>query len=115
MYTVAPSLAAGDIERLVSFPVEQAMATIPGRVEVHSFSRFGLSVVTIVFDDKTDIYWARTQVAERLNEAESQIPAGPSWPRSAPAWARCISTWCAPSLATRRSIRLLSCAPFRTG
>ncbi len=84
VYTVAPSLAAQEIERLVSFPVEQAMATIPGRVEVRSFSRFGLSVVTIVFDDKTDIYWARTQVAERLNEAESQIPAGTGRPELAP-------------------------------
>jgi cobalt-zinc-cadmium resistance protein CzcA len=84
VYTVAPSLAAQEIERLVSFPVEQAMATIPGRVEVRSFSRFGLSVVTIVFEDKTDIYWARTQVSERLKEAESQIPAGTGRPELAP-------------------------------
>ena len=84
VYTVAPSLAAQEIERLVSFPVEQAMATIPGRVEVRSFSRFGLSVVTIVFEDKTDIYWARTQVSERLKEAESQIPAGTGRPTLAP-------------------------------
>ena len=84
VYTVAPSLAAQEIERLVSFPVEQAMATIPGRVEVRSFSRFGLSVVTVVFEDKTDIYWARTQVSERLKEAESQIPAGTGRPEMAP-------------------------------
>ncbi|GAA4506710.1 CusA/CzcA family heavy metal efflux RND transporter [Hymenobacter ginsengisoli] len=84
VYTVAPSLAAQEIERLVSFPVEQAMATIPGRVEVRSFSRFGLSVVTVVFEDKTDIYWARTQVSERLKEAESQIPAGTGRPELAP-------------------------------
>ena len=71
VYTVAPSLAAQEIERLVSFPVEQAMATIPGREEVRSFSRFGLSVVTIVFEDKIDIYWARQQVSERLKEAEN--------------------------------------------
>jgi cobalt-zinc-cadmium resistance protein CzcA len=84
VYTVAPSLAAQEIERLVSFPVEQAMATIPGQVEVRSFSRFGLSVVTVVFEDKTDIYWARTQVSERLREAESQIPAGTGRPELAP-------------------------------
>ncbi|MDO7854406.1 CusA/CzcA family heavy metal efflux RND transporter [Hymenobacter convexus] len=84
VYTVAPSLAAQEIERIVSFPVEQAMATIPGRVEVRSFSRFGLSVVTVVFEDKTDIYWARTQVSERLREAESQIPAGTGRPELAP-------------------------------
>jgi len=84
VYTVAPSLAAQEIERLVSFPVEQAMATIPGQTEIRSFSRFGLSVVTIVFEDKTDIYWARTQVSERLKEAESQIPAGTGRPALAP-------------------------------
>ena len=84
IYTVAPSLAAGDIERLVSFPVEQSVATIPGRVEVRSFSRFGLSVVTIVFEDRIDIYWARQQVAERLREAESRIPVGIGRPELAP-------------------------------
>ncbi|HEX8426235.1 CusA/CzcA family heavy metal efflux RND transporter [Hymenobacter sp.] len=84
VYTAAPSLAAGDIERLVSFPVEQSVATIPGREQVRSFSRFGLSVVTIVFADDVDVYWARQQVAERLREAESQIPAGIGRPELAP-------------------------------
>ncbi|QNE42286.1 CusA/CzcA family heavy metal efflux RND transporter (plasmid) [Hymenobacter sp. NBH84] len=84
VYTVAPSLAASDIERLVSFPVEQSLATIPGREEVRSFSRFGLSVVTIVFEDQVDIYWARQQVAERLREAESQIPESIGRPEMAP-------------------------------
>ncbi|UOG74791.1 CusA/CzcA family heavy metal efflux RND transporter [Hymenobacter tibetensis] len=84
VYTVAPSLAATDIERLVSFPVEQSVATIPGREQVRSFSRFGLSVVTIVFADDVDVYWARQQVAERLREAESQIPAGIGRPELAP-------------------------------
>lgn len=84
VYTVAPSLAAGDIERLVSFPIEQSVATIPGREEVRSFSRFGLSVVTIVFKDDIDIYWARQQVSERLREAESQIPVGIGRPELAP-------------------------------
>ncbi|MCC3154796.1 CusA/CzcA family heavy metal efflux RND transporter [Hymenobacter sp. BT770] len=84
VYTVAPSLAAQEIERLVSFPVEQSMATIPGQTEVRSFSRFGLSVVTIVFEDQIDIYWARQQVSERLKEAESRIPAGTGRPELAP-------------------------------
>jgi cobalt-zinc-cadmium resistance protein CzcA len=73
--TVAPSQSALDIERLVTFPVEQTMATIPGIVEIRSFSRFGLSVVTIVFSDRTDVYWARQQVGERLVEAKKQIPS----------------------------------------
>ncbi|MCI1189786.1 CusA/CzcA family heavy metal efflux RND transporter [Hymenobacter sp. DH14] len=84
VYTVAPSLAANDIERLVSFPIEQSVATVPGEENVRSFSRFGLSVVTIVFKDGIDIYWARQQVAERLREAESQIPAGVGRPELAP-------------------------------
>ncbi len=84
VYTAAPSLAAADIERLVTFPVEQAVATIPEREEVRSFSRFGLSVITIVFHDGVDIYWARQQVAERLREAESQIPPGVGRPELAP-------------------------------
>jgi cobalt-zinc-cadmium resistance protein CzcA len=82
--TTAPSQAAMDIERFVTFPVEQSVATIPGLVEVRSFSRFGLSVVTIVFDESTDVYWARQQVGERLIEAKKQIPEGIGVPELAP-------------------------------
>lgn len=66
--TVAPSFGAVDIERLVTFPIEQANSNISGIEEIRSFSRFGLSLVTIVFNDETDIYWARQQVAERLQK-----------------------------------------------
>ncbi len=82
--TVSPSLAAQEIERLVTFPVEQTMATIPGIEEVRSFSRFGLSVVTIVFKEHVDVYWARQQVNERLAEAKTIIPAGAGLPELAP-------------------------------
>jgi cobalt-zinc-cadmium resistance protein CzcA len=82
--TVSPSLAATEIERLVTFPVEQTMATIPNITEMRSFSRFGLSVVTIVFTEDTDVYWARQQVNERLAVAKSQIPAGSGSPELAP-------------------------------
>lgn len=82
--TSAPSQSALDIERLVTFPVEQTMATIPGIQEIRSFSRFGLSVVTIVFQDKIDIYWARQQVNERLTVASSQIPPGVGSPEMSP-------------------------------
>src|SRR6187455_3582715 len=82
--TVAPSQSALEIERLVTFPVEQTMATIPGIEEMRSFSRFGLSVVTIVFQDKVDVYWARQQVNERLTLALEQIPAGVGSPGLAP-------------------------------
>jgi heavy metal efflux system protein len=82
--TISPALAAPEIERLVTFPVEQTMATIPGIVEMRSFSRFGLSVVTIVFTDQTDVYWARQQVNERLTLAKNSIPPGSGNPELAP-------------------------------
>ncbi|WP_026976413.1 CusA/CzcA family heavy metal efflux RND transporter [Flavobacterium tegetincola] len=73
--TIAPSFGATDIERLVTFPVEQANSNISGMKSIRSFSRFGLSLVTIVFDDETDIYWARQQVAERLQQLQGTIPS----------------------------------------
>ncbi len=82
--TIAPSLGASDVERLITFPIEQANNNIPGLKEIRSFSRFGLSVVTIVFDDATDIYWARQQVSERLQIAKEQIPKGFGFPELAP-------------------------------
>lgn len=82
--TVAPSQSALDIERLITFPIEQTMATIPEIEEIRSFSRFGLSVVTIVFFDNVDVYWARQQVNERLTIAADQIPPGVGTPEMAP-------------------------------
>lgn len=82
--TVAPSFGATDIERLVTFPIEQANASLPGMKEIRSFSRFGLSLVTLVFNDATDIYWARQQVSERLQKVQSQIPAGIGNPELGP-------------------------------
>ncbi|HQV61666.1 MAG TPA: CusA/CzcA family heavy metal efflux RND transporter, partial [Chitinophagaceae bacterium] len=73
--TVSPSLAAPEVERLITFPIEQATASVPGIIEIRSFSRFGLSLVTIVFNDNTDVYWARQQVSERLQQVRSEIPA----------------------------------------
>ncbi len=72
--TASPSLAAEEVERLITLPIEIAMATVPGIDRIRSFSRFGLSVVTIVFDEGVDVYWARQQVNERMAEAEAQIP-----------------------------------------
>ncbi|MCU0431843.1 MAG: CusA/CzcA family heavy metal efflux RND transporter [Bacteroidia bacterium] len=82
--TVTPSLAAQEVERLITFPVEQTMATIPGITEIRSISRFGLSVVTIVFSEQTDIYWARQQISERLPAARMAIPPGTGSPELAP-------------------------------
>ncbi len=82
--TISPSLAAPEVERLVTFPVEQTMTTIPEITEIRSFSRFGLSVVTIVFNEGIDVYWARQQVNERLTQAKNLIPAGSGSPEIAP-------------------------------
>ena len=72
--TSAPSYGATDIERLVTFPIEMANSNINGLKEMRSFSRFGLSLVTLVFEDHVDLYWARQQVAERLQQVQSEIP-----------------------------------------
>ncbi|AUD01527.1 CusA/CzcA family heavy metal efflux RND transporter [Spirosoma pollinicola] len=82
--TSSPSLAAEDIERLVTFPVEVSLSNIPDLVEIRSFSRFGLSIVTVVFTDATDVYWARQQIAERLQNVVNQIPPGVGVPVMAP-------------------------------
>ena len=71
--TRCPSLAPLEVEQLVSAPIELATASIPGLVEQRSISRFGLSVVTLVFTDETDVYWARQQVSERLLQVREQI------------------------------------------
>ncbi len=82
--TIAPSFGATDIERLITFPIEQANNNISGLKEIRSFSRFGLSLVTIVFDDATNVYWARQQVAERLQKVQSLIPKGIGIPELGP-------------------------------
>jgi cobalt-zinc-cadmium resistance protein CzcA len=82
--TIAPSFGATDIERLITFPIEQANNNISGLKEIRSFSRFGLSLVTIVFDDATDVYWARQQVTERLQKVQAIIPRGIGIPELGP-------------------------------
>lgn len=72
----SPGLAPEDVERLVTFPVESTLAGLPQVKTVRSLSLFGLSSVTVYFQDGTDIYFARRLVAEKLPEAQSRIPAG---------------------------------------
>lgn len=74
--TFAPTLGPVDIEKQVTFPVETALAGIPGLQMTRSFSRNGFSQVTAVFEDTTDIYFARQQVTERLGQAKDSLPAG---------------------------------------
>jgi len=82
--TISPSLASPEVERLITFPIEQTCFNINGIKEVRSISRFGLSVVTLVFDDKTDVYWARQQVSERMIKVKDQIPREAGLPELAP-------------------------------
>lgn len=74
--TQAPSLGAQEVEQFITNPLEMALANIPRVIERRSLSRSGLSVLTIVFDEDADIYWARQQVDQQLKEAEEVIPAG---------------------------------------
>ena len=82
--TKAPTLAAQEVEQFITSPVERAMANLPDLIEMRSFSRFGISVITLVFDDKVNIYFARQIISEKLKEAEEQIPTGVGKPELAP-------------------------------
>ena len=72
--TSAPALGPEEVEQFITIPVENAMNGIPRIKEVRSFSQFGISGVTIIFNDGTDIYWARQQVGERLVQVRAEIP-----------------------------------------
>jgi heavy metal efflux system protein len=72
--TRAPSLAPSEIERLVTFPLEIELTNLPGKMELRSVSRFGLSVITVVFEDRMDTYFARQLVLERVLQARSRLP-----------------------------------------
>lgn len=82
--TTAPTLASQEVEQFVTYPIEQTIANLPDLLEMRSISRFGLSVITVVFDDKVDIYFARQLINERLKEAEEQIPESIGTPELAP-------------------------------
>jgi len=82
--TSAPALSPVEVEQYVSVPVERAMAGIPKTTEVRSISKYGLSVVTVVFRDDTDIYFARQQVNERMREAEGAVSAQYGSPEMGP-------------------------------
>jgi cobalt-zinc-cadmium resistance protein CzcA len=82
--TAAPSLAPLEIERQITFPVEVAMSGLPDLVEIRSVSKFGLSAVTVVFDDSVDTYFARQLVLERLSQAREQIPENIGAPEMGP-------------------------------
>ncbi|MGL4900367.1 MAG: efflux RND transporter permease subunit [Shewanella sp.] len=82
--TQAEGLAAEEVEKLISYPVESAMYALPAVTEVRSLSRTGLSIVTVVFAEGTDIYFARQQVFEQLQAAREMIPSGVGTPEIGP-------------------------------
>ena len=82
--TQAPNLGTQDIEQFVTYPVEVAMSNLPDVKEIRSISRFGLSVVTIVFDDAIGTYLPRQLVSEKLNEVKEEIPNGFGTPTMGP-------------------------------
>lgn len=81
--TLAPGFAPLEMEKYVTFPIEVAMSSLPRKEEIRSISQFGLSQVTVTFEDDADVYWARQLVLERLMEAERELPPGVS-PELAP-------------------------------
>ncbi|MDD5186490.1 MAG: CusA/CzcA family heavy metal efflux RND transporter, partial [Paludibacter sp.] len=68
--------AVQEVESFITAPIEVAVANIPDIIELRSISRLGLSVVSVVFKDGVDVYWARQQLSEKLKEAEEDIPSG---------------------------------------
>lgn len=74
--TQAPSLGAQEVEQYITTPIEMALANVPDIVERRSISRSGLSVITLVFKESADVYWAREQVNQALKEAEELLPSG---------------------------------------
>ncbi len=82
--TNTPTLAAQEVEQFVTAPIELVMASLPDLVEIRSISRFGLSVITIVFEEDVDIYFARTLVDERLGKVPDRMHAGVGKPEMTP-------------------------------
>lgn len=84
VFTVTEGLAPEEVEKFVTFPVEAAMTGLPGVTGTRSVSNFGLSVISIYFEENVDIYFARQLVGERLQEAREQIPEGFGEPEMGP-------------------------------
>lgn len=82
--TQAPALSPLEVEQLVTLPIELALKSLPDVVEMRSLSRSGLSVITIVFKDDVETYFARQQILEKLREAEEDLPPGSDTPELGP-------------------------------
>jgi cobalt-zinc-cadmium resistance protein CzcA len=82
--TKAPTLAAQEVEQFITYPVERSLSNLPNITEMRSMSRFGLSVITIVFKESVDVYFARQLIAEKLNEVQDEITKETGRPEMAP-------------------------------
>lgn len=82
--TSSPTLSATEVERFITYPVEIAMKSLPDIIEMRSISKFGISVVTVVFEDNVETYFARNLVFQKLKEAEENMPEGLGNPEMAP-------------------------------
>ena len=82
--STSPTLAPQEMEQLITYPIESAMTNIPGVIEVRSISRYGLSVITIVFEENIPVMLARQYVQEQLNIAQSELPPGLAEPELMP-------------------------------
>lgn len=82
--TNVPALSPVEVEQQITFPIEWSMGGLPRVEQIRSISRYGLSQVTVVFEDGVDIYWARQLVGERLTEARESLPAGLADPQMGP-------------------------------
>src|SRR5262245_55751526 len=74
--TIAPALSPAEIEKQITFPIETALAGAPGLESTRSLSRNGFSQITAIFTERTDIYFARQQISERLNDVRARLPNG---------------------------------------
>ena len=98
--TVAPGLSPNEVENLVSFPMETTMMGLPRTHGVRSISKAGISVVTVSFEDDVDLYFARAQVQQRMQDATGSLPDGSAADcsgRRRRRWARCFSISSSPT------------------
>ena len=111
--TEAPGYTPLETEQRITFPIEYALAGLPHLESTRSMSRYGLSQVTVIFEDGTDIYFARQLIGERLRRFAASCPTASSrrWGRSPPVWAR---SSCIPSRRARRCDGTMTPMDLRT-
>ena len=113
--TTYPGKAPQVVEDLVTYPLTTTMLSVPGAKTVRGYSFFGDSFVYVLFDDKTDPYWARSRVVEYLNQVQSRLPAGASAGARAGRDRRRLGLRVRAGRPHRQATTSASCAPSTTG